>query len=452
MASSMGVNRITEGVIWKQLLAFFFPILLGSFFQQCYNTVDMVIVGRFVGTDALAAVGGSSGQILNLIIGFFTGLSAGAGVIISQYFGSGSVQKMTDSMHTAYAFCVVGGLVFTVLGLLFSPSVLRWMNTPAETLEASTAYLRIYFAGILFVFVYNIGSGILRALGNSKQPLYFLIVCCVLNIVLDLLFVVVFRLGVVGVAWATLLAQAVSAVLVTLALMKLPFCDFHLLNIRFYWYTLKPQLTIGVPSGVQSVMYSLSNIIIQTAVNSFGTNASAAWATDAKIEAIFWMINGAYSVSITTFAGQNYGAGRMDRLDQGTKICLLMHLGTSLAIGTVFYLFAEPLFFIFTSDPEVIAYGVLIMRMICPFFFLFSFIEIYSSVLRSLNDVFIPMLITLVGVCALRFFWMLVVFPLHPTYETIIVNYPLTWSVTAIAFIIYYRIKHRAFAKRKFSS
>lgn len=435
-------NQITEGVIWKQLLIFFFPILFGTFFQQLYNTVDMVIVGRFLGTAALASVGGSSGQMVNLVVGFFTGLSAGAGVIISQFYGAQQRERVNDAIHTAYAFSIVGSIVFGALGILCSPMILRLMNTPDEVLAGSTTYLRIYFAGILFVFVFNVGSGILRALGNSRYPLYFLIVSCLVNIVLDLVAVLGFRMGIAGVAIATVLAQGVSAVLVTITLMRsTAFCDFRLRDIRFHANVFGSQLRLGIPGGLQSVMYNFSNIIIQSAVNVYGTSTAAAWSADGKIEAVFWMISGAFSVSITTFVGQNYGAGRLDRIEKGTRICLLMDQGVSLFMTAVMLIFSRQLFSIFTTDPEVIAIGTTILRMVVPFYVVFSFIEVLSSTLRGVSDVLIPMFLTMFGVCLLRIAWVLIVLPMQSSLETIIVSYPITWTVTAVFFLVYYRYR-----------
>ena len=264
---AMSKNQITEGVIWKQLLFFFFPILLGTLFQQLYNTADTVVVGRFVGTKALAAVGGSTGQIVNLVVNFFVGLASGATVIIARYYGARDRIKLNNALHTAIALSIVGGIVTAVAGILLTPFLLQMMNTPADVIEGSTMYLRIYFAGIIFVFVYNIGSGILRAVGDSKRPLYFLIVCCFLNIFLDILFVVYLKLGVKGAAFATVISQAVSALLVILSLTKS--VDIYRLRpnkIRFYKSLLIAIVTIGLPAGLQSVMYGISNIIIQTSL------------------------------------------------------------------------------------------------------------------------------------------------------------------------------------------
>lgn len=447
--TAMSKNQITEGVIWKQLLFFFFPILLGTLFQQLYNTADTVVVGRFVGTQALAAVGGSTGQIVNLIVNFFVGLASGATVIIARYYGARDRIKLNNALHTAIALSIVGGIVTGIAGILLTPSLLKMMNTPADVIEGSTMYLRIYFAGIIFVFVYNIGSGILRAVGDSKRPLYFLIVCCFLNIFLDILFVVYLKLGVKGAAFATVISQAVSALLVILSLTKS--VDIYRLRpnkIRFYKSLLIAIITIGLPAGLQSVMYGISNIIIQTSLNSLGTETVAAHTAFAKIDAIYWMISGAFSVSIITFIGQNYGARKFDRMKKSIKVCLLMDLIASLLLTTVMLLAGPYLLRLFTSDQEVIEIGMQIIHIIAPSYALFIFIEILSSSLRGMGNVVVPMLMTCGGVCVLRILWIFIFVRTHLSVTTILMSYPISWGFTAVLFIIYFMFYQKKFFRR----
>lgn len=298
-------NPITEGVIWKQLLIFFFPIVVGTLFQQLYNTADAIIVGRFIGKEALASVGGSAAVLANLVIGFFTGLSAGATVIISQFYGAGDKTNLHKALHTAYAFCLIFGVVISIAGYLSAPWLLKITKTPADIFDDSSLYLRIYFAGILFILVYNMGSSILRAVGDSKRPLYYLIVCSFLNIALDILFVVFLHTGIAGAAIATLISQAVSAFLVTRALMtSRDILKLKLREIRIDFNILKSEFKIGLPSGLQSAMYSITNIIIQSALNDFGTDTVAAWAVYGKLDATFWTICGAFGIAITTFTAK----------------------------------------------------------------------------------------------------------------------------------------------------
>lgn len=433
------VNQITEGVIWKQLMIFFFPIVFGTLFQQLYNTVDTVIVGQFVGKEALASVGGSSSQILNLIVGFFTGLSSGASVVVAQFYGAQDKRLVQQSLHTAYAFSIIGSMVMSVLGITLTPSMLKWMRTPTELIADSTVYLRIYFAGILFVFIYNMGSAILRAIGDSKHPLYYLMFCCFVNIVLDILFVVQFHMGVIGVALATLFSQIVSAVLVTRKLiLSKEILKLSLKEIRLHKNVLRAQLRIGLPSGIQSVMYTITNVIIQTALNTFGTDTIAAWSAQGKLDAMFWMVSGAFGVSITTFVGQNYGAGKLERVKRSTLVCLGIDLAVSLFI-TLFLIGARvPLFRLFTTDTDVLRIGTAMMVQVAPWYTIFAFVEVLSGSLRGIGDVIIPTIITLCGVCLLRIIWIAGVLKISPTVEHIIFSYPITWILSAVLFIIYY--------------
>ena len=370
-------NEITEGVIWKQLLLFFFPILLGTFFQQLYNTIDSVIVGQFVGKEALASVGGSSAQIVSLVVGFFTGLSSGAAVTIAQFVGARKEKTANAGLHNAFAIAAAGGIALTLIGILAAPFMLRLMNTPAETMDSSLTYLRIYFAGILFVLVYNMGSAILRATGDSKTPLYILIICCIVNIILDMAFVLLFHMGVMGVAIATLLAQAVSAVLVTLKLTRSKgILCLSLRKIRFHGPLLSMQLKLGLPTGFESILFAITNIAIQSAINTFGTDTTAAWSAFGKLDAIFWMISTAFGISITTFVGQNYGAGKMDRVRRSTLVCLCMDLAVSFFLVAVLILTRTLLFRLFTADEAVVRIGSDMLMFIIPWYIVYVFIEV----------------------------------------------------------------------------
>lgn len=432
-------NQITEGVIWKQLLFFFFPILFGTFFQQLYNTTDAVIVGNFVGKEALAAVGGPAATLINLLIGFFTGLSSGATVIISQYYGAKKQEDVRRTVHTAIALSIAGGAVIMVLGFLFSGAALRAMNTPEEILSLSVVYMRIYFIGVIPSLIYNMGSGILRAVGDSKRPLYFLILSCIANIVLDILFVTVLKMGVVGVAVATALSQVFSALLVTAALMRTEDSyRLYMKEIRFSPELLHKIIRIGLPAGIQSTMYSASNLIIQSSINSFGTDTIAAWTAYGKIDGIFWMIMGAYGVAITTFAGQNFGAGKYDRIKKSVRICLGMAAFTSVLLSVIVLTGGSLFFRLFTDDPDVVSIGLGMMRVISPSYVTYICIEILGGTTRGCGDAVLPMLMTCVGICVLRVVWVLVVVPLRPEMSTVAFSYPLTWSATSLLFIVYY--------------
>ncbi|MFZ1647422.1 MAG: MATE family efflux transporter, partial [Blautia wexlerae] len=349
------VNQITEGVIWKQLLLFFFPIVFGTFFQQIYNTADTIVVGRFVGKQALAAVGGSASQIANLIVGFFVGLSSGASVVISQFYGAKDKKNLSKALHTAFAFSIAAGIVLTVVGIFLTRSALLLMKTPADVVEDSAVYLHIYFGGMVFNLVYNMGAAILRAVGDSKRPLYVLIITCVLNIILDLLFVVAFGMGVTGVAVATVTSQVISALIVTVMLLKTR--EIYVLKInqiRFDRRMLFSVLRIGIPAGLESVMYNISNIVIQVFVNNLGTDTVAAWGTLGKIDALFWMVINAFAISITTFVGQNFGAGKYHRMRKSVSVCMIMSMASSAVLIILMYSFAPWIYRLFTTDSAVI--------------------------------------------------------------------------------------------------
>ena len=435
-------NGILEGVIWKQLLLFFFPIMIGSFFQQLYNTADALILGREVGKEALAAVGGSASLISSLIVNFFMGLTSGAGIIAAQMLGAGNKERLNDSIHTIYAFSIVGSIFFAVIGIAASPALLRMMNTAPELMADSVLYLQIYFGGSLFIFIYNTGSSILRALGDSKRPLYYLIACCIINIVLDIVMVSGLRLGVAGVAIATVVAQAVSAVLVTQALMReKELCDFSLRKIRVNWDLLKSELFLGFPSGVQASMYNISNMLVQSSINSFGTDTTAAWAAYGKLDAIFWMMSSALGIAITTFVGQNYGAGKMDRVKKSIKVSLGMDIVISIVMTVLLIVARIPLFHIFCDDANVVDIGARMLYLIAPFYVAYVFTEILSGALRGMGDVVVPMLITMFAVCVLRVLWIIVATEVYPTLDVIIFNYPVTWVASAILFIVYYQYR-----------
>lgn len=432
-------NQITEGVIWKQLLIFFFPIVIGTFFQQIYNTADSIVVGRFVGKEALAAVGGSVNQIVNLVVEVFVGLTSGASVIVAQFYGAKDKKNLNKTLHTSYAFGIVIGFVVAVVGLLVTNTVLELMKTPQELLADSRLYLHIYFCGMIFNIIYNMGASILRAVGDSRRPLYVLMVTCGLNIVLDILLVVIFRLGVMGVAIATVSCQGISSILVTAMLMKEhPLFQLKLREIRFYRVSLNSVLRIGIPAALEATMYTIANLIIQVFVNELGTDTVAAWGTFAKIDAVYWMVVNAFGISITTFVGQNYGAGKVKRMRKSVGICLGMSYAGAILVSGALYALAGPLYRLFTTDENVVRIGVDMMHFLLPSYFMYVVIGILSGALRGAGRVLVPMLLTCGGVCLIRIVWMFGVFPGHPGINTIMLSYPVSWGITAVLFIIYY--------------
>lgn len=432
-------NQITEGVIWKQLLIFFFPIMVGTLFQQLYNTVDAIIVGRFVGKQALASVGGSAAVLTNFVIGFFTGLSAGATVIISQFYGAKNLKQLSKGLHTAYAFSITVSLLISIIGWFATPALLHLLKTPSDVIPDSILYLRIYFLGMIFTLTYNMGSSIMRAIGDSRRPLIYLVICCGINIVLDILFVIVFHMGIAGAAIATVISQGASAILVTRSLMKsYGILKLELRSIRFHGALLKSELKIGLPGGIQSFGYSISNIIIQAVINDFGTDTAAAWAAYGKLDAIFWTVCGSFGIAITTFAGQNYGARKFDRVKKSVRVCLGMALGVCGSLIVFLMVFCRPLYHIFTTDYAVVDIGVYMLRLITPSYVIFIFVEIFSGALRGIGDVLIPSTITLGGVLLVRLTWILFVTPMTGELSTLLYSYPLAWGATALLLIPYY--------------
>lgn len=432
-------NQITEGVIWQQLLIFFFPVLFGTFFQQLYNAADVMIVGRFLGKEALSAVGGTAGMLTHVVVGFFVGLSSGAAVLVSQYYGARRPEMVGYAVHTFLAFSLIMGVVIMILGIWLSPWILVIMGTPQEVVGLSTVYLRIYFLGTVGNLLYNTGASILRAVGDSRRPLYFLMISCTTNILLDLLMIAVWKLGVVGAAAATILSQLMSAVMVMVTLMRTR--DMHHLEWRKIGIDrrmLQRMIRIGFPSGLQAVMYGLSNMIIQSGINSLGTDTVAAWTVYTKIEAMVWMLTSSFGIAITTFAGQNYGAGKMERVRGGVRACMGMMVGVTIVMSAVIYYWGDRALWWFTSDPEVIRIGIVMMRYLSRVYVAYVSIEILSGALRGVGDSWIPMMLSFGGVCLLRVLWVLFVVPMHRTIQMILFSYPMTWVLTTGLFIGYY--------------
>ena len=432
-------NKIVNGSIFGQLLLFFFPILFGTFFQQLYNTADAMVVGRFVGKQALAAVGGSTSTLINLLVGFFIGLSSGATVVISQYYGAGKADKVHWAVHTSVAFSVVGGLVMRVVGIACAHPALVAMKTPDDVMGHSMIYLRIYFIGTVANLLYNMGAGILRAVGDSKRPLYFLIISCFVNIALDLFFVAYLKIGVAGAALATILSQCISAAMVMVCLMRTK--DIYQLvwkAVRIDRRMLRRIVRIGFPAGMQSIMYNVSNVIIQTGVNTLGTDNVTAWATYGKVDGLFWMMISALGISATTFVGQNYGAGRMDRVRKGTSVCMGIGVLLTTIVGVVLYTGGYILVDLFTEDAEVRRISMELVRFMVPTFITYIAIEVLSGTLRGVGDAWMPLVITGVGICAVRVLWIIVALPVRPHILTAAFSYPLTWTITSLAFVVYY--------------
>lgn len=433
------LGSMTEGVIWQQLMLFFVPIWFGTLFQQLYNTADTVIVGRFVGTGALAAVGATS-TLVQLLVGFATGLSSGSAVIISQLYGARQPDQVRRAVQTSIALAVWLGAGLTVLGVAVTPFALRLMGTPADIMADSALYLRVYLLGMIPNLVYNMGTGVLRAVGDSRRPLYFLIAASIINIALDLVFVVALGLGVLGVAFATILSQTISAVLVLGCLWAAEGAPWQLergmphLNRSL----LTAILRVGMPAAVQSVFYNISNIIIQGYINTFGTNTVAAWAVLAKLDGVYWMTIQSLGLSITTFAGQNFGAGNYERLKKGARQAVAIGFLLTLLIIALLLGLGRWMFLLFTPDLAVVDVGMSMVRYLAPWYLAFLLVEVLSGAMRGAGDTFVPTLITCFGVCILRVAWLMVMAPRSHTLETVMASYPITWCIASALYLIYY--------------
>ena len=443
--------NVTEGPIRPNMLSYFGALLLGAFFQQFYNTIDAIIVGRTVSSDALGAVGGSAAMVVNLFLGFFLGLSSGATVVISQFYGADRKQEVEKSVHTAIFIAIAGGALITVIGFIISPAIISAMKTPPEQTEASVMYLRIYFLGMIANLVYNMGAGILRAVGDSRRPLIVLIISCFANIFLDVLFVIVLGFGkrgdtygVMGVAIATILCQFISAAIVVIML------SLSDSSYRLFLHKIRPDIgmlgkiiSIGLPAGFQTTMYTLSNTLIQTSINSFGKDTTAAWAAYGKIDVLFWMTISSLGTSVTTFAGQNFGAGKYKRVRESAKEGFIIATAISVPLSLFLWFRGELLLKIFVTNDNVIAIGNQMIRFLAPFYITYIAVEILSGSLRGMGDALIPMLITLSGICILRVGWILLAFPHNPTIQMLEASYPITWITTSLLFIAYYLLYTR---------
>ena len=435
---SRDTGDMLNGVMWRQILTFFFPILIGSFFQQLYNMVDTIVIGKTVGTNALAAVG-TTGNIITLLVGLFVGIAGGATVVISQYYGARDAAKVHNAVHTAIAMGILFGAVMMVIGIITTRPLLKIMNVPEEIIDDAATYMIVYYAGIIGNMLYNVGTGVLRSVGDSRTPLLVLIVCCMANIVLDILFVVGFHWDVFGVAFATIISQLISAVCVIFVLMKAEdIYQLKLKEIRFDFKLLKEIVRIGIPSGMESVFYAISNALLQASINGFGTIAIASWTAISKVDAVVWMVMQAFAISVSTIVGQNFGGKCYDRVKECSRTGLWMTLGSVAFVSACLWIFGTFFLKIFTDDPNVVTTGVEFLHVLAPSYILYVFINNYSSVIRGCGESLQPMLITGIFICGIRIAWLLGLLPMYRTVSMVALCYPASWLVTAGIFIVYY--------------
>ena len=441
-------HDLTQGGILKKLIVFFLPVAAGTIVQQLYNTVDALIVSKYVGTAALAAVGGSTTQIINLLIGFFVALTSGASVVVAHFYGEKNDEGVARASGTAIVLCAMIGLVVTAIGELFAPFFLKIMDTPPETVAQASQYLRIVFSAVVFVLIYNMGAGILRASGDSQRPFYYLLACCVCNIVMDYVLVKICGMGVAGAAWATAGSQIISCVLVLIRLTRADEAyKLRRCNIRFEKQILRRMLKLGIPSGLQNTMFGFSNAVIQTGVNSLGTTVVAAWSLTGKIDGIYWAMINAAGVSVMNFVGQNYGAGRMDRVRDCVKISCKVFSAATIVLSGILLAIGRPAILLFTNDQALMDKTWEIMLYFVPYYFTWTFIDVISGTLKGAGDAIVPVIILGLGICAFRILWVLVVFGL--IYHSLMIlglSYVTSWVITDIALIVRYRQwskKHR---------
>ena len=427
---------MTKGNIARHLIDFAVPLLIGNIFQQLYNTVDTWVVGNYVSNEAFSAVG-SVGPIINMLIGFFLGLSSGASVVIAQYYGARKDREVHDTVHTAILTTLILGVAFTILGLLLTPAMLRLMKTPEEVFPDSYAYLTIYFSGVIGLMLYNIGSGILRAVGDSTRPFYFLVVSAVINTGLDLLFVLVFDMGVL----ATVIAQGVSAALVVIALMRSHGAlRLRWKDLRISFSMLSKILRVGIPAAIQMAITAFSNVFVQSYINVFGSDCMAGWTAYSKIDSLFWMIVNAFGISITTFVGQNLGRGNEPRARQGVRRALAIAMAATVLVMIPVLVFAPQMTAFFNRKPEVVAYGALLLRCISPFYVLCCFNQVYAAALRGAGNSKATMIIMLCSFVLFRQVYLFIMSH-YISHELLplVMGYPAGWLVCSAATLIYYR-------------
>ncbi len=430
-------KTMTEGPIWKNILAFSVPLILGNLFQQLYNTVDSIIVGNYIGSEALAAVG-SSGAIINLLVGFCIGASAGAGVVISQFFGAKDNEGVRKAVHTTVAVAVFAGAIVSIAGIFLSPVILRAMGTPKEVLGPAVTYLKIFFGGMIFSVIYNMSAGILNAVGNSRRSLMYLVIAAVSNIVLDLLFVVGFKMGVEGVALATDIGQLISCIFILRFLVKSQ--DVYRLklgDVRFYDNLLGKILKIGLPTGIQNIVISLSNVVVQSSVNSFGAAAMAGFAAYIKIDGFNILPVLSFSMAATTFAGQNVGAGRYDRVKKGMYVSVAMGVCYTILTGILLILFAPQVIGVFSGKQEVVAYGVYILKFFCPFYWMLGILQVLAGTIRGVGKTFQAMMVFLFSLCIFRVIWIFGVLRISHELFGVMTAYPASWCVGMIMILLY---------------
>lgn len=431
------IDMCSGGIVGKMLL-FALPLMLSSILQLLFNAADIIVVGRFAGDNSLAAVG-STGSIVNLLTNVFLGLSVGANVMVARYKGAGKEEEVSQTVHTAITLALISGAILTVAGVLGAKQILVWMSSPAEVIDLSALYLRIFFLGMIPNMFYNFGAAILRSIGDTRRPLYYLLLAGVINVILNLLFVISFKMDVAGVALATIISQTISAVLVLICLMReQSSIQFNFRKLGINKSICVDIMRIGLPSGFQGLLFSFSNVIIQSSVNSFGATVVAANSAAANIEGFVWVSMNAFHQAAVTFTGQNYGAGKKDRVIGVLRDALICVFLTGLVMGQCAWIFGHQLVGMYSSSEEVIQLGIERVKWVCGTYYLCGMMDVMVGILRGLGYSIMPMIVSLLGACGLRLLWIFTLFQTATFHKPmwLYITYPVSWSVTFLVHVI----------------
>ncbi len=440
-----------NGPLFGKILIFALPIMAMNVLQLLFNAADMIIVGRFSGSEALAAVG-ATGSLINLLVNFFVGLSVGTSVAVAQDYGADQPDAVSRSVHTSIIISVIGGFLVMALGLVFCEPLLAMMGTPADIIDLSTLYMKIYFLGVPASMIFNFSSGILRAVGDSKRPMYYLIIAGILNVILNMFFVIVLRMSVDGVAWATIISQHLSMALILICLLRSEGAIRMIpRQLRIDREKLGQILRIGLPAGIQNLLFSISNVLIQSAINSFGSTMVAASSAAANIEGFVSSTMTAYYNAAITFTGQNMGAGKYKRIDTIAKVCTALIFVTWILLGGSVLIFGGRLLSFYTTDPAVIDLGMIRMRVMMAAFFTCGIMNVFPGLSRGMGYSVLPMVISLAGACLMRIVWLVTMFAWYPTISMLFFSYPVTWALAGLGQVgIFFYARHKV--RRKASS
>lgn len=451
MKKSYAVDMV-NGPLLSRILIYAFPLILSGVLQLLFNAADIVVVGKFTGSHALAAVGSTS-ALINLLVNLFIGISIGTNVMVARYCGARDWQNCEDTVHTSIAISIIGGILMIFVGILFARPLLELMGTPADVITHSVLYMRIYFLGMPAFMIYNFGAAILRAIGDTKRPLYFLTVAGIVNVIFNLFFVIVFRMGVAGVAIATVISQVISAVLILMCLLKMDgMCQLHKDKIKLHGDKVKEMLRIGIPAGLQGIVFSISNVLIQSSVNSFGSTVMAGNTAASNIEGfVYTAMNAIYQTSLS-FTSQNLGAGNTARIKKILLTCLGIVTVIGLVLGQGAYLLGRPLLSIYSSDPAVVDFGMIRLSIVSATYFLCGLMDVCCGSIRGLGYSIMPMLVSLTGACAFRVLWIFTVFQVEHTLFSLYISYPISWILTFVVHLLCFAYAYRKMMKTRLDS